>query len=348
MAKLSADLPPCQAVGQTRSPANVSASESPTSIPSTQRPSKQKRQHKTLLGPALRSVRLSADLTQSEVAEQAGCARTTIISAESGHGSTSAFVQIAATLGHEIGGRSLPPAEAFGKQLAALRTRRGLGRRELAALADVSPTTVAAVEGGDLGHLSAVERIGGALGAGLRLAPQGVHASYWSTAAVSSAHDAWTTPSSLLARLYPLLPAQRFDLDPCSPTADRRKAPVNAATHYTVADDGLSLPWHGMVYMNPPYGRGIGAWTRKARMEVACGNAESVTGLLPARLDTNWWFSDLVGHADIFMLRGRLKFGAGTAPAPFASALVTWGASNHLRLGLRREFAEAWHVNEPA
>jgi DNA-binding XRE family transcriptional regulator len=287
-------------------------------------------------------------LTQGEVAKQAGCARTTIVSAESGRGSAAAFVQIATCLGQEIGGRSLPPAETFGKRLAALRTRRGLGRRELATMAGVSPTTIAAVEVGDLGHLSAIERIGAALGAGLKLAPVGTPASYWSTAAVSSAHDAWTTPPDLLARLYPLLPNWRFALDPCSPTTDRRKAPVKAAMHYTIADDGLSLPWHGMVFMNPPYGRGIGAWTRKARTEVACGNAEAVLGLLPARLDTTWWHTDLVGHADIMPLRGRLKFGGATAPAPFASALVVWGASDALRRGLREQFTEKWYLREAA
>jgi hypothetical protein len=178
--------------------------------------------------------------------------------------------------------------------------------------------------------------------------PEGTPARFWSSAAVSSAHDAWTTPPDLLARLYPLLPGNQFDLDPCSPTADRRRAPVRALLHYTEADDGLSLPWRGMVWMNPPYGRQIGAWTAKARVEVKAGNAQTVLGLVPARSDTRWWHADVAGHADVVMMQGRLKFGDGAASAPFASALVVWGSDDTLRAGLRSEFDDAWHVGEAA
>src|SRR5262252_567050 len=42
-----------------------------------------------------------------------------------------------------------------------------------------------------------------------------------------------------------------FDLDPCSPGPGHW---VPARKIYTAADDGLRQPWHGLVFMNPPFG----------------------------------------------------------------------------------------------
>lgn len=42
-----------------------------------------------------------------------------------------------------------------------------------------------------------------------------------------------------------------FDLDVCAPPGGIEWIP--AARHYTQADDGLSQPWDGRVWMNPPY-----------------------------------------------------------------------------------------------
>jgi hypothetical protein len=57
--------------------------------------------------------------------------------------------------------------------------------------------------------------------------------------------------------------------------------------HFTAEDDGLSLPWHGTVFVNPPYGRQLPAWIAKAHAEVEQGNARLVVALIPARTDTN-------------------------------------------------------------
>jgi hypothetical protein len=46
---------------------------------------------------------------------------------------------------------------------------------------------------------------------------------------------------------------------------------VKARVHFTPADDGLSLPWHGSVFANPPYGRELRRWVRKASFADECG-----------------------------------------------------------------------------
>ena len=73
--------------------------------------------------------------------------------------------------------------------------------------------------------------------------------------------------------------------------------------------------------MNPPYGREIGQWVKKAYDSALCG--ATVVCLLPARTDTAWWH-DYAEKGEIELLRGRLKFGGHTNSAPFPSAIVVF------------------------
>ena len=78
------------------------------------------------------------------------------------------------------------------------------------------------------------------------------------------------------------------------------------------------------VFMNPPYGRDIKLWVKKAYMESL--NGAKVLCLIPARTDTSYWHDYIFPNAkDINFLRGRLKFevgGISKDPAPFPSALI--------------------------
>lgn len=137
-------------------------------------------------------------------------------------------------------------------------------------------------------------------------------------AALSSATDEWATPAWLTAQLAAEFGP--FDTDP-SATPQNAKAPL----FYTVADDGLSQPWKGVVWLNPPYGRGIGDWMAKARGEVANGNAERVICLPPARVDTRWWRDSVAAASLVRIWPGRIAFGDGSSPAPFPSAVIVFG-----------------------
>lgn len=92
----------------------------------------------------------------------------------------------------------------------------------------------------------------------------------------------------------------------------------------TVEDDGLIQDWsNDVVFMNPPYGRGIKHWIKKAYEEHMKG--ATVVCLIPARTDTTYWHDYIFGKAsDIRFLRGRLKFGDSKNSAPFPSAVIVY------------------------
>lgn len=73
----------------------------------------------------------------------------------------------------------------------------------------------------------------------------------------------------------------------------------------------------GALWMNPPYGREIGKWVKKASESKA-----TVVCLLPARTDTRWFHDYIYGKAEIRFVRGRLKFGGSKNSAPFPSMVV--------------------------
>jgi hypothetical protein len=74
--------------------------------------------------------------------------------------------------------------------------------------------------------------------------------------------------------------------------------------------------------MNPPYGRDIGKWMKKASESDA-----TVVCLVPARTDTKWWH-DYAMKGEITFIRGRLKFGNAVNSAPFPSAVVVFRGKN--------------------
>ncbi len=303
----------------------------------------QKRSY-SLLGEDLRNARRSLGLTQAALAFRAGCAVATVRQVETGGGMLGMLVRLSDLCGMEVGARALPAGQTLGGRLLSMRRRQRLGRRAAAGLAGLSPTTVAAIEGGADCQTAAAVRLAEALGAALRLGPIGAALSFWGGAATSSQYHGWTTPPEVLEVLY-LVVGGEFGLDPCSPVRRGPSAPVRARLRFTSEDDGLGRPWRATsIYMNPPYGRQLGLWMAKARMEAEAGRAGLVIALVPARTDTRWWHDHVAGKADVWLLRGRLAFGDGTMAAPFPSAIVVWSALEEHRLALVAAFPDAWHV----
>src|SRR5947209_20021973 len=102
----------------------------------------------------------------------------------------------------------------------------------------------------------------------------------------SSDSTEWQTPPEVFD---PLHKEFHFTLDVCA-TLSNTKVPK----YFTAAEDGLKQDWsQDVCWMNPPYGRSIIKWVKKAYEESLKGAL--VVCLLPARTDTKW-FHDYVLH----------------------------------------------------
>ena len=133
----------------------------------------------------------------------------------------------------------------------------------------------------------------------------------------------WLTPPAVLADLGP------FDLDPCAP-ADRPWP--TAVEHFTIDDNGYRRAWHGMVWLNPPYGPETWKWL--ARL---ADHGKGIA-LIFARTETAGFTREVWGKATALrFLHGRLTFHHvdGTAAernAGAPSVLVAYGTEAAARL----------------
>lgn len=105
-------------------------------------------------------------------------------------------------------------------------------------------------------------------------------------------HSEWATPQAF----FDLYAAEfEFTLDVAA-TAKNAKC----ARFFTKADDGLAQDWSADVcWMNPPYGREIGAWVKKAYEESLRG-ATVVCLIIPVSTDVDWWHE--------YTLKGEIRF----------------------------------------
>lgn len=130
--------------------------------------------------------------------------------------------------------------------------------------------------------------------------------------------DEWLTPPHIIEALG------LFDLDPCAPI----ERPWDmAGEHYTIADDGLSMPWFRRVWCNPPYGRETFKWLAR------CAEHGNAIALIFARTETRGFHDEIWGKADaVFFFKGRISFhhadGTKGATANAPSCLVAYGGSN--------------------
>lgn len=128
--------------------------------------------------------------------------------------------------------------------------------------------------------------------------------------------DQWLTPPALVQDLGP------FDLDPCAPV--RRPWPT-AAQHYTVHEDGLSQPWFGRVWLNPPYGTETFRWLERL------ADHKNGLALIFARTETRGFHATVLEKAElVFFFKGRLRFcrvdgsSPGAANAPSCLVAYDW------------------------
>ncbi len=135
--------------------------------------------------------------------------------------------------------------------------------------------------------------------------------------------DTWLTPVHILTALGD------FDLDPCAAIENPTWC---APEYFTVHDNGMSKPWHGRVWLNPPYGKETRHWL--ARL----AEHDNGIALIFARTDTEWFFDHVWNEADaVYFIAGRLNFlFPNGRPSPTnagaGSCLVAYGYHNKLML----------------
>lgn len=132
----------------------------------------------------------------------------------------------------------------------------------------------------------------------------------------SSKTEEWATPQSFFDELNKEFKF-KFNLDPCA-TEENAKC----AKFYTKETDGLKQSWGGYkVFCNPPYGRVLKQWVKKAHEESQKPRT-TIVMLIPARTDTSYFHEYIYNKAEIRFIKGRLKFGDSKNSAPFPSMIV--------------------------
>ena len=126
--------------------------------------------------------------------------------------------------------------------------------------------------------------------------------------------DTWFTPQYIIDALG------EFDFDPCPGPKPR----PNKTANFVCEGDGLMSEWKGRVWLNPPYGKSVGAWLNKLQDH---GNG---IALVFARTDTKWFQS--LNPELVFMIASRLKFirqdGSKDTNAGHGSMLLAFGRKN--------------------
>jgi phage N-6-adenine-methyltransferase len=123
---------------------------------------------------------------------------------------------------------------------------------------------------------------------------------------MSSSSSDWRTPAWI--REFVRKHYGPIKLDPAATPATSL-----GRTHYNRHDGGLTKPWIGRVYCNPPHARALGEnvdpWLRKAVEEIDAKRAHTVVMLVPSRTDTIVFHDVVIRRAHtVYLIRGRLRF----------------------------------------
>lgn len=107
--------------------------------------------------------------------------------------------------------------------------------------------------------------------------------------------DDWYTPRYIFDAL-----GVEFDPDVSAPPEGPRHVPARLWLH----ENSLETPWHGFVWMNPPYGgrNGIEPWLAKF-FDHANGIA-----LVPDRTSAPWWQRHAPKADSMLFVDGKIKF----------------------------------------
>jgi hypothetical protein len=107
--------------------------------------------------------------------------------------------------------------------------------------------------------------------------------------------DDWYTPAYIFAAL-----GCRFDMDVAAPNDGPRYVP----TSRWLSSEGLTAPWVGFVWMNPPFGHQS---TKRAWLRRFFDHGHGIA-LVPDRTSAPWWQEFAPLASAILFVSGKIKF----------------------------------------
>lgn len=137
--------------------------------------------------------------------------------------------------------------------------------------------------------------------------------------------DAWYTPAWVFDGL-----GIEFDLDVAAPAGG--VAWIPARRHFSVAEDGLNMPWDGVVWCNPPYSAPT-HWCRRWAHHDPGGCL-----LIRADLSTSGPFTAWTAASSAWVAAKRLQFvsGAGSPTGSVNFSTILLGRGHVADAGLFR------------
>ena len=126
----------------------------------------------------------------------------------------------------------------------------------------------------------------------------------------------WTTPQPIFDALDREF---HFVIDLCADIGN------NKVSRFMSREISLSNSWEGKgaAWLNPPYGREISLWTKKASE-----TNRLIVGFLPGRTNPPWWHNHVMKAREIRFVRRKVSFanveGCKGVP-PWGAVVVIWG-----------------------
>lgn len=132
---------------------------------------------------------------------------------------------------------------------------------------------------------------------------------------LGTGQDEWYTPPEYLSLVRAVMGG--IDLDPASCAV--AQANVLAERFFSEEDDGLSQPWEGRIFLNPPYSQPkVSHFIEKLIHEHEAKHAKEAITLTTNNTDTDWFQSLARAASAVCFTDGRVSFIApdGRKPAP--------------------------------
>lgn len=284
---------------------------------------------------SLKDARRSAGLTQQELARRTGIDVQAIKRMEKGVGSVATLVTVMEALDFRLTG--VGRGVTLSEQLSANRKGRSMSLREAATRTGLSRATIAGIERGE-GTIASLLRLMSNLAP--RAKRRAKERAFWG-AGDKIDRDSRFTPADFMAHVNAAF--GEIDLDPCA----HRLSPVAAHRRILLDEggDGLTDEWSGrLAFVNPPFSELI-KWLERAHDEWRAGRVETVVCLVPVRTDSALFHDRLSADAEIYLLRGRIRFldpRGGAQPTPFSLMVLTLGTTPAQRAEFARALPGFW------